>query len=144
MLGKISEAVGSGRAKIDGLKDVDILVGIPSYNNARTIGHVVRAVEAGLTKYFPGRRSVLVNSDGGSSDGTTNVVREASVDFDSILLDHRKGGFHKLVTPYHGVPGKGSAFRTVFEIARQLEAKACAVVDSDLRKHHPGVDRAPD
>ncbi len=33
---------------------VDVLVGIPSYNNARTIGHVVRAVQAGLAKYFPG------------------------------------------------------------------------------------------
>ena len=137
ILGKTPDRAGSGQAKIAGLKNVDILVGIPSFNNARTIGHVVRAVEAGLTKYFPGRRSVLVNSDGGSSDGTTDVVREASIDFDSILLDHRKGGFHKLVTPYHGIPGKGSAFRKVFEIAREIGAKACAVVDSDLRSITP-------
>ena len=137
MLGNLAKPVGSSQAQIAGLKDVDIVVGIPSYNNARTIGHVVRAVEAGLNKYFPGRRSVLVNSDGGSSDGTTDVVRAASIDFDSVLLDHRQGGFHKLVTPYHGIPGKGSAFRTVFEIARQLEAKACAVVDSDLRSITP-------
>ena len=137
MSGKTADASGSGRAKIAGLRDVDILIGIPSFNNARTIGHVVRAVEAGLTKYFPGRRSVLVNSDGGSTDGTRDVVREAGVDFDSVLLDHRKGGFHKLVTPYHGIPGKGSAFRTVFEIARELGAKACAVVDADLRSITP-------
>ncbi|MGZ5480282.1 MAG: glycosyltransferase, partial [Candidatus Aminicenantales bacterium] len=58
-----------------GLDAVDILVGVPSFNNAKTIGHVVRAVEAGLTKYFPDCRSVLVNSDGGSTDGTTDVVR---------------------------------------------------------------------
>jgi glycosyltransferase involved in cell wall biosynthesis len=137
MSGRTPDPASSGRAKIAGLKDVDILVGIPSYNNARTIGHVVKAVEAGLAKYFPGRRSVLVNSDGGSSDGTTEVVRAASADLDSILLDHRKGGFHKLVTPYHGIPGKGSAFRKVFEIARELEAKACAVVDADLRSITP-------
>ncbi|MGZ5498737.1 MAG: glycosyltransferase [Candidatus Aminicenantales bacterium] len=120
-----------------GLEAVDILVGVPSFNNAKTIGHVVRAVEAGLTKYFPDCRSVLVNSDGGSTDGTTDVVREASVDLDAVLLDHRVGGFRKLVTPYHGIPGKGSAFRTVFEIARQLGAKACAVVDADLRSITP-------
>ncbi len=120
-----------------GLDAVDILVGIPSFNNAKTIGHVVRAIEAGLTKYFPACRSVLVNSDGGSTDGTTDVVREASVDLDAVLLDHRVGGFRKLVTPYHGIPGKGSAFRTVFEIARQLGAKACAVVDADLRSITP-------
>jgi glucosylglycerate synthase len=135
--GIISEPALGGRARFAGLEEVDILVGIPSFNNAATIGHVVRAVEAGLTKYFPACRCVLVNSDGGSTDGTTEVVRGASADFDSILLDHRRGGFHKLVTPYHGVPGKGSAFRTVFEIARELKAKACAVVDSDLRSITP-------
>lgn len=118
-------------------QDVEILVGIPSFNNARTIGHVVRAVEAGLTKYFPGRRSVLVNSDGGSTDGTTDIVREASVDYESILVDHRQGGLRKLVTPYHGIPGKGSAFRKIFEIARELGVRACAVVDSDLRSITP-------
>jgi glycosyltransferase involved in cell wall biosynthesis len=132
----ITKEIG-GRSRIAELKDIDILIGIPSYNSARTIGHVVRAVEAGLTKYFPGRRSVLINSDGGSTDGTAEAVREASVDFDSILLDHRNGGFHKLVTPYHGIPGKGSAFRTIFEIARELGVQACAVVDSDLRSITP-------
>ena len=35
------------------IKEADILIGIPSYNNARTIGHVVRAVMAGLaTRIF--------------------------------------------------------------------------------------------
>ncbi|MBP1770582.1 MAG: putative Glycosyl transferase, family 2, partial [Candidatus Aminicenantes bacterium] len=104
------EKYGTGPAD-DG--DVDILVGIPSFNNAKSIGHVVRAVEAGLTKYFPAQRSILVNSDGGSSDGTTDAVREASADLDAVLLEHRVRGFHKLVTPYHGVPGKGSAFRRI-------------------------------
>ncbi len=132
-----SVAMASGPTVFADLDEVDILIGIPSFNNAKTIGHVVRAVEAGLTKYFPGRRSVLVNSDGGSTDGTMEVVREASADLDSIMLENRVGGFRKLVTPYHGVPGKGSAFRTVFEIARHLKAKACAVVDSDLRSITP-------
>ena len=31
----------------------DIVIGIPSYNNGRTIGHVVQAANAGLSKYFP-------------------------------------------------------------------------------------------
>jgi glycosyltransferase involved in cell wall biosynthesis len=137
MLGKKIEEAETVRAKIADLKEVDILVGIPSFNSAKTIGHVVQAVEAGLSKYFPDRRSLLVNSDGGSSDGTTDAVRQANIDFDSVLLDHRNSGFHKLVTPYHGIPGKGSAFRTVFEIARELKVKACAVVDSDLRSITP-------
>ncbi len=137
MLSKKIELAESVRAKIADLKEVDILVGIPSFNSAKTIAHVVQAAEAGLSKYFPDRRSLLVNSDGGSSDGTMDVVRQANVDFDSVLLNHRNGGFHKLVTPYHGIPGKGSAFRTIFEIARELKVKACAVVDSDLRSITP-------
>jgi glycosyltransferase involved in cell wall biosynthesis len=130
---------GDVQSKIADLGEADILVGIPSFNSAKTIGHVVRAVEAGLSKYYPGRKSLLVNSDGGSSDGTTEVVRQASVDYDAILLDQKKAntGFHKLVTPYDGIPGKGSAFRTIFEIARALGVKACAVVDSDLRSITP-------
>ncbi len=137
MAGQVIPKEDGGRSRIAELKDIDILVGIPSFNSAKTIGHVVRAIEAGLTKYFPDRRSILVNSDGGSTDGTMDVVREAGVDFDSVLLDHRNGGFHKLVTPYHGIPGKGSAFRTIFEIAQDLGVKACAVVDSDLRSITP-------
>lgn len=123
--------------KISEIKNADILVGIPSYNNARTIGHVVRAVQAGFAKYFPDRKCVLVNSDGGSTDGTMDVVHNTVIeDFQSVLLHHRVD-FFKITTPYHGIPGKGSAFRTIFEIADALGVKACAVVDSDLRSITP-------
>jgi glycosyltransferase involved in cell wall biosynthesis len=125
------------REKIEEIGEADILVGIPSYNNAGTIAHVVRAVQAGLSKYFPDLKSVLVNSDGGSTDGTMDVVRNTGVDLDAILLQHRVGSIFKIVTPYQGIPGKGSAFRTIFEIARSLNVKACAVVDSDLRSITP-------
>ena len=123
--------------RLEELKEVDILVGIPSYNNARTIGHVVRAVEAGLSKYFSNYKAILVNSDGGSTNGTMDVVKKTTVDHDSILVDQKVERFHKIAIPYMGIPGKGSAFRTVFEIATALNAKACAVVDSDLRSITP-------
>jgi len=125
-------------SRVREIKKADILIGIPSYNNARTIGHVVRAVQAGLAKYFQGRKSVLVNSDGGSTDGTLEVVHSAAIDdFQSIMVTERSQSFFKIAAPYHGVPGKGSAFRTIFEIARALNVKACAVVDSDLRSITP-------
>lgn len=125
------------REKLEDIKEADILVGIPSYNNARTIGHVVRAVQAGFAKYFPDKKCVLVNSDGGSTDGTMEVVQNAAIDFQSILLHHRVTPAYKITTPYHGIPGKGSAFRTIFEIADALNVEACAVVDSDLRSITP-------
>lgn len=124
--------------QLERIRSADILIGIPSYNNARTIGHVVRAVQAGLAKYFPLHKAVLVNSDGGSLDGTMDVVHNTSIeDFQSILLHHRVEPVSKIVTPYEGIPGKGSAFRTIFEIADALDVKACAVVDSDLRSITP-------
>jgi len=124
--------------QLERIQSADILVGIPSYNNARTIGHVVRAVQAGLAKYFPDRKAVLVDSDGGSADDTVDIVHKTVIEnYQSILLHHRVAPVHKLAIPYHGVPGKGSAFRTVFEIAEALGVKACAVVDSDLRSITP-------
>ena len=124
--------------QLERIGQADIIVGIPSFNNAKTIGHVVRAIQAGLAKYFPDHKAVIVNSDGGSSDGTMDVVRNTSIDdFSAILLHHRMEPVSKIAFPYSGIPGKGSAFRTIFEIAEAMDIKACAVVDSDLRSITP-------
>jgi glycosyltransferase involved in cell wall biosynthesis len=126
-------------ARLAEIGAVDVLIGIPSFNNARTIGHVVRAAAAGLAKHFPRARSVIVNSDGGSKDGTAEAVAAAEfVAPATILVSHPLSAVHRIVTPYDGVPGKGSAFRTIFAIADRLEAKACAVLDADLRSITPG------
>ncbi|TKB73348.1 MAG: glycosyltransferase family 2 protein [Nitrospira sp.] len=124
-------------ARIREIGSAEILVGIPSYNNADTIGHVVRAVSVGLAKHFPGHRAVLVNSDGGSSDETLAIVARTVIDFQHFFISDQQSILHRIITPYYGIPGKGSAFRTIFEIARQLKARACAVVDADLRSISP-------
>ena len=59
----------------ESIKKADIVIGIPSYDNARTIGHVTRAACVGLAKYFPDLTGVIVNSDGGSKDGTAQALR---------------------------------------------------------------------
>ncbi|MGH9388274.1 MAG: glycosyltransferase, partial [Vicinamibacteria bacterium] len=126
------------RARLDEVGEVDIVVGIPSFNNARTIGHVVRAVAGGLAKYFPDRKSLIVNSDGGSTDGTREAVMGADIDSESLLLlSHSVPTIQRIITPYLGIPGKGSAFRTIFAVTERLSAKACVVVDSDLRSIAP-------
>ncbi|MHB8834255.1 MAG: glycosyltransferase [Candidatus Methylomirabilia bacterium] len=115
----------------------DIVVGIPSYNSADTIGHVVAAVDLGLSKYFPDMPAVIINSDGGSKDGTPGVVRGTRAESRTLLLRHPLHPVHRISTPYHGIPGKGSAVRTIIERARDLGARACAIVDSDLRSITP-------
>ncbi|HAF09977.1 MAG TPA: glycosyl transferase family 2 [Chloroflexi bacterium] len=108
----------------------DLLVGIPSFNNAATVAHVARTVAAGLRAHFPDAAPVIVNADGGSKDGTSDVIA-ASTD-----------GLPTITGAYVGPPGKGSAFRAIFEVALELGVDACAVVDSDLRSITPAwIDR---
>jgi glucosylglycerate synthase len=126
------------RRAAETIRHADIVVGIPSYNNGSTISHVVRAVFAGLAKYFPQLTAVVINSDGGSKDNTREAALSANVEDKHLMLFSTPCHVaHRLSFPYHGVPGKGSAFRLVFEMANRLGAKACAMVDSDLRSITP-------
>ncbi|MDP2689721.1 MAG: glycosyltransferase [Deltaproteobacteria bacterium] len=92
-------AAEGAEAKQAEISSADIVVGIPSYNNSNTIGHVVRAVDAGLGKYFPRERSVIINSDGGSTDSTPEQVIKASVDHKAIFLSHHISPVNRLTAP---------------------------------------------
>jgi hypothetical protein len=130
------------RDEIGRLEQVDIMVGIPSYRNAATIGHVVRAAQAGLVQYFPELRPLVVNADAGSPDGTQNVVVETEPPdyIERILLVRPTNRLARISLTYpevDGVGGKGAAIRTIFEIAAALDVKALVLVDSDLRSIVP-------
>ena len=130
------------RDEIARLGRADIMVGIPSFKNAATIGYVVRAAQAGLVQYFPDLRPVLVNSDAGSPDGTQRVVVETEPPdyIEQILLVRPTNRLARVSLTYpeiDGVGGKGAALRTIFEIAAALEVQALVVVDSDLRSIIP-------
>ena len=130
------------RDGIERLERADLMVGIPSFKNAATIGHVVRAAQAGLVQYFPDLRPVLVNADAGSPDGTQGVVVETEPpDYvERILLVRptmRLDRISLTYPPIDGVGGKGAALRAIFEIADALEVQALVVVDSDLRSIVP-------
>lgn len=115
------------RTMLEGLGGADLLVGIPSYNNAGTIGFVVETAAHGLAEHFPGLRRVIFNSDGGSADGTPEAVREAAVPSNVRVLS----------APYQGPSGKGTAFHAIFEAAHALGVRGCALLDSDLRSVTP-------
>ncbi len=134
--------------RMNEIKKADILVGIPSYNNENTIGHVIKAVRLGLTKYFPKFQSVIINSDCGSSDNTRKIIKQDLNDYkelETILIAHEMHPYMRslhtpiseMVTTFRGTPGKGKAFRRIFEIAHKLGVKAVVVVDSDLRSITP-------
>src|SRR6187399_1192599 len=130
------------RDEVARVGSADIMVGIPSFKNAATIGYVVRAAQAGLVQYFPDLRPVVVNSDAGSPDGTGRVVVETEPpDYvEEILLVRPNQKLERVSLTYpeiDGVGGKGAALRTIFEIAAALEVQALVVVDSDLRSIVP-------
>ncbi len=109
---------------------VDILVGLPTLNNAATITDVVRAVHASFTRDFPRLRTVMLNSDGGSTDGTPDLVRVASfTEADTVQTSHSLRTLHRVVAPYHGLPGKHTALRTVFAAGELTQAKVVVVID---------------
>ncbi len=118
--------------------EFDLVIGIPSFNNADTISHVLEAVTIGAGKYFPSNRCVIINSDGGSTDGTPDIVKTFREKNQNIIYTtHPSFAVHKLSIPYTGIPGKGSAVRLILEKAHEYRAKVCVLVDADLRSISP-------
>jgi glucosylglycerate synthase len=118
--------------------EVDILVGIPTFNNRGTIEQVLNAVQVGLVKYFPRERTALINPDGGSNDGTPEIVQNASIrDFRTLLSASPLRTTHRITEPYRALDGKGSALRIVLAAADLLRAKACVIVSPDLESITP-------
>jgi glycosyltransferase involved in cell wall biosynthesis len=113
--------------RIEEIESADILLGIPCYNNEKTIAHVIQMVTHGLAKHFKDRRSVILVADGGSTDDTREVAREFEI----------KPWQEKIVSIYRGPGGKGTALRSLFEAACRLEVNVCGMVDSDLRSITP-------
>ncbi len=113
---------------------VDVLVGVPTLNNASTIRSVVKAVHQSFARYFPRDRTVLINSDGGSDDGTPNMVRQhgSTDDTDTVTVSHSLRTVHRISTPYHGVPGKGNALRQIMTAAELTQARAVAILNADV------------
>ena len=118
--------------------EVDIVIGVPTFNDGRTVGQVVQAVRAGLLKYFPRERSVIINADGGSRDSTQDLVRAASISDLSVSSDvHALRTLHCISTQYQGGPANGLALHTFLAAADLLQARACAVVSPESTTLEP-------
>ena len=117
---------------------VDVLVGLPTLNHADSVGPVVRAVHVAFGRELARERTALVHVDGGSTDGTPDIVRDASiVDRETLVAAQGLRTRHRISTPYHGVPGKAAALRTVFAAADLLQARAVVVLDPEIASVTP-------
>ncbi len=112
--------------------EVDILIGVPTLNDAATVGQVVQCIRAGLLKYFPRQRSVIVNVDGGSRDSTQDLVRAASIsDLAQGTNPSALRTLHCISTSYEGSSENGTGLHTIVAAADLVRATICAVVSPD-------------
>ena len=110
--------------------EVDLLVGVPTYNNASTLGQTLYSIEETLRHNFVRQRAVILNVDGGSSDETRQLFVQSS--------QGRDGGGHRDLTSlrtihrisceYGKAPSHGLALHNIVAAADLLRAKACAVI----------------
>jgi len=110
---------------------VEIIVGLPSYNNAGNISAVAECIRQGLRAAFPGRTALIVNTDSGSTDGTAQEVA-AVAESDSIRLVQAILPARDLDMPYHGIPGKAQGLHLTLRIARMAGARACIMWSPDI------------
>ncbi len=107
-------------------KRYDVVVGIPSYNESKTIGYVARTAGEGIQRYFPDAKGIIVNCDNNSPDDTKGVFLSTETRVEK-----------KYITTAEGVKGKGNNFWNLFNFCKDVEAKIVIVVDADLRSIEP-------
>ena len=118
--------------------EVDILVGLPTHNNAKSIGSIVRTIRSGILGSFPRERAVIINADGGSRDGTRELIIGLTIND-----VHRASGvytlrtLHAISTKYGNTPQSGVALRTILAAAELLRAKACIVISPESENITP-------
>jgi len=128
--GRFSSAIREfTRKQIEQLATADVVIGIPAYYSDESIAHVITQVADGLERHYPELRCLIMVADGGSTDDTREVAQNVEEHHYNIEI---------ITTIYRGMPGKGSAFRAIFEAAKFLRARAVAVFDSDLKSINHG------
>ncbi|MGB8645266.1 MAG: glycosyltransferase family 2 protein [Anaerolineae bacterium] len=118
---------GEGQRRLAEIGAADIVIGIPTYKNARTIATIGRTAADALARYFPRWRGVIAIVDGGSSDDTVAMASDFAL----------PAGIRRIVTTYQGMQGKGSAVRAIFEMARSLHAQIVVILEADVQTLTP-------
>jgi hypothetical protein len=112
---------------------VDVFVGVPTLDNASTIGDLVEAAQQALAQFFPRDRTLLMTSDGGSTDGTLAIARDVSpTRAGTAHTPQNLRTTHRINAPSHGVPGQGRALRQILAAADLTQARTVAILSADV------------
>ncbi|MBN2060898.1 MAG: glycosyl transferase [Deltaproteobacteria bacterium] len=108
------------------IKKADLVVSIPSYNEADSISYPTKKATEGLSKFFPDKKSVIINCDNNSPDDTKSAFLNTDTDIPKIYISTDPG-----------VKGKGNNLRNLFQKVVELQAEAVIIVDADLKSVTP-------
>ena len=70
----------------EGISKAEIVVGIPSFNEASSISFPTRQADQGLLKFFGDRSAVIVNCDNNSPDNTRQAFMDTPTRTPKIYL----------------------------------------------------------
>ena len=62
------------------VEKTELIVGMPSLNEAGTIANIAAQAAIALNEYFPRQSSVIINCDNNSPDGTMEAFMKAETD----------------------------------------------------------------
>jgi len=110
----------------DNIDSADLVVSIPSYNEADSIAYPALQASIGIKKYFPDKKAVIINCDNNSPDNTKQAFLETETDVPKIYISTDPN-----------IKGKGNNFKNLFKKVIELKAKAIVVVDADLKSVTP-------
>lgn len=110
----------------ENIKKADIVVGLPSYNEADSISYPTKQADIGLCKYFPHKKAVIINCDNNSTDGTEESFLKTDTNNPKIYITTPKDQ-----------KGKGFNFENIFRKTSHLEAEFLICVDADLKSIEP-------
>jgi glycosyltransferase involved in cell wall biosynthesis len=112
-------------------RSADVVIAILTFNDERTIGAVLNAARSSLVQ-FSTQNALIVQCDGGSSDSTMQRARD-SLQGETCFaqVSYPIYPVHRMEVSHQYVPGKDSAYRTIFALAEKVDAKACCILDCD-------------
>ena len=118
---------------------VDLVVALPSFNQSSTIESVIQTILEGLKGSMAQASVLMVNVDVGSEDGTPEIVKRAVGSLLPLALVQPltegmpANPFALNRLSYSGMPAREEAFRSFFAITERMQAKACVVIDANVR-----------
>jgi hypothetical protein len=115
----------------------EVVVGLLTLNNAGTIEQVVKSIIEGLQRFFAGASAMLVNYDGGSQDGTPEIVERLAAGQVAVRIVPSAAGHYASLGPDSGFSGRKDDVRRLCETAQSLQAKVCLTIDGNLRSVSP-------